>query len=334
MEERVSFMETRMEERVSSMETWMENRFENMEGVMRKLIEMQSKAPPASPRADPKEKRLQEDKDEIGIVQALRFRQNPEFPVTGIGTVTVGIVDQFGISEFCRKNQHSVFLPADCRTVAEFIVAGELLHSKAENLQSVFKLYWKEWPNGISGKVWEKLSAHSGRQKLKWDKRVPIRKLHDIMTERDEGQSSQPIRISEDPENVAPVGGSAPSIDPTPVGTNDMNVMSGNMMQLQMMNMMMQMMEKMQSMVGSAAPGVPPVVTPVTPTTPGSSINVETEFPVTGIGTVTVGIVDQFGISEFCRKNQHSVFLPADCRTVAEFIVAVAFGRGIRWQWL
>ncbi|KAL0906529.1 hypothetical protein M5K25_025030 [Dendrobium thyrsiflorum] len=105
----------------------------------------------------------------------------------------------------------------------------------------------------------------------------------DIMAERiperDEGQSSQPIRISEDPDNVAPVGGSVPSIDPTPVGMDDMNAMSGNMMQLQMMNMMMQMMEKMQTMVGSAAPGVPPVVTPVTPTTPGSSINVETGDP-------------------------------------------------------
>ncbi|XP_020683951.2 uncharacterized protein LOC110100682, partial [Dendrobium catenatum] len=98
--------------------------------------------------------------------------------------------------------------------------------------------------------------------------------------EREEGQSSQPIRISEDPENVAPIGDNAPNVNPTPVGMDAMNAMSGNMMQLQMMNMMMQMMEKMQSMVGSATPGVPPVVTPVTPTTPGGSTNVEVGDPV------------------------------------------------------
>ncbi|KAL0912930.1 hypothetical protein M5K25_016351 [Dendrobium thyrsiflorum] len=87
-------------------------------------------------------------------------------------------------------------------------------------------------------------------------------------TAHQESQSSQPIRISEDPENVALVEGSAPSIDPTSVGMDAMNAMLGNMMQLQMMEMM-------QSLVGSATPGVLPVVTPVTPTTPGSSINVE-----------------------------------------------------------
>ncbi|KAL0925585.1 hypothetical protein M5K25_003940 [Dendrobium thyrsiflorum] len=132
-----------------------------------------------------------------------------------------------------------------------------------------------------------------------------ITRQEDIMTERDEGQSSQPIRISEDPENVAPVGGSAPSIDPTPVGMNDMNVMSGNMMQLQMMNMMMQMMEKMQSMGGSAAPGVPPVVTPVTPTTPGSSINVETGDPKRNSEEIRVLVTSVLGkeIPGFMQKE-------------------------------
>ncbi|KAL0910096.1 hypothetical protein M5K25_021035 [Dendrobium thyrsiflorum] len=135
--------------------------------------------------------------------------------------------------------------------------------------------------------------------------------------ERDEGQSSQAIRISEDPDNVTPVGGSAPSVDPTPVGMDSMNAMSGNMMQLQMMNMMMQMMEKMQSMVGSAAPSVPPVVTPVTPTTPGSSINVEIGDP-------------EVHVEQFCGRTGRSSAkrVLRDCSTFAEIQFLVSGSAG------
>ncbi|KAH0452299.1 hypothetical protein IEQ34_019598 [Dendrobium chrysotoxum] len=78
-----------MEGRLSSMEARMENRFENIKGMMRKLIEMQSKASPVSPRADPKGKRLQEDNDEVEMIflknhpEGLRGRCIKVFRIRG-----------------------------------------------------------------------------------------------------------------------------------------------------------------------------------------------------------------------------------------------------------
>ncbi|KAL0921284.1 hypothetical protein M5K25_008343 [Dendrobium thyrsiflorum] len=105
-------------------------------------------------------------------------------------------------------------------------------------------------PSNVVQVITDNAPVTYNRKKVRSRRLEETPRRGDIMTERipegGEGQSSQPVRIFEDSENVVPVRGSAPNVDPASVGMDAMNAMSVNMMQLQMMNMMM---EKMQSII-------------------------------------------------------------------------------------